>query len=134
MAELSGKEAKVLYSTGAVSSLDSWDLTANTNMLDITTFSTGTTQWRQFTNGLSDWSGTVSGNFDIASTAATDMRVNTLTPSTALIELYLDKVGGENFSGSCFISSMGHTVAIDGKAEVTFSIQGTDALTFSTTT
>ena len=134
MAEISGKEAKVLYSTAAVNVLDSWDITANTNMLDVTTFSTGTTQWRDFTNGLSDWSGTVSGNFDIGSTGLTDMRINSLTPSTAQIELYLDKVGGESLLGSCFISSMGHTVAIDGKAEATFSIQGTGALTFSTTT
>ncbi len=134
MAEISGKEAKVLYSTAAVNVLDSWDITANTNMLDVTTFSTGTLQWRDFTNGLSDWSGTVSGNFDIGSTGLTDMRVNSLTPSTAQIELYLDKVGGESLLGSCFISSMGHTVAIDGKAEATFSIQGTGALTFSTTT
>ena len=134
MAEISGKEAKVLYSTAAVNVLDSWDITANTNMLDVTTFSTGTTQWRDMINGLSDWSGTVSGNFDIGSTGLTDMRVNALTPSTAQIELYLDKVGGESLLGSCFISSMGHTVAIDGKAEASFSIQGTGALTFSTTT
>ena len=134
MAELSGKEAKVQYSTGAVNNLDAWDLTADTNMLDITTFSTGTTQWRDFTNGLSGWSGTVSGNFDIASTAATDMRVNALTPTTAEIRLYLDKVGGENLSGSCFLNTMGHTVAIEGKAEVSFSYQGTGALTFATST
>ncbi len=134
MAEISGKEAKVQYSTGAVNSLDSWDLTANTNMLDVTTFSTGTLQWREFTNGLSDWSGTVSGNFDIASTAATDMRINALLPSTAEIRLYLDKAGGENFSGSVFLNSMGHTAPIDGKVEVNFSYQGTGALSFATST
>ncbi len=134
MAERSGKEAKVLFSTGAVNNLDAWDVTADTNMLDVTTFSTGTTQWRDFTPGLSGWSGTVAGNFDIESTAATDMRVNALTPSTAQIELFADKVGGENFVGSVFLNSMGHSVSIDGKAEVTFSFQGTGALTFSSDT
>ncbi len=134
MAELSGKAAKVLYSTAAANNLDSWDITADTSMLDVTTFSTGTVQWRDFTDGLSGWSGTVSGNFDIASTAGDDMRINALTPSTAQIELYIDKVGGESLLGSCFLSSMGHTVAIDGKAEITYSIQGTGPLTFSTTT
>jgi predicted secreted protein len=134
MAEISGKQAKVLYSTAAVTVLDSWDLTADTNMLDVTTFSTGTVQWRDFTDGLSGWTGTVSGNFDIASTGLTDMRVNSLTPSTAQIELYMDKVGGESLKGSCFISSMGHTAPIDGKVEVSFSVQGTGALTFDTST
>ena len=134
MAELSGKAAKVLYSTAAVNVLDTWDITADTNMLDVTTFSTATIQWRDFVDGLSGWSGTVSGNFDILSTGLTDMRVNSLTPSTAQIELYMDKVGGESLLGSCFLNSMGHTAPIDGKVEVTFGIQGTGALTFSTTT
>ncbi len=134
MAELSGKAAKVLFATAAVNILDSWDVTADTNMLDVTTFSTGTVQWRDFKDGLSGWTGTVSGNFDIASTGLTDMRANALTPSTAAIELFLDKVGGESWDGSVFISSMGHTAAIDGVVELTFSLQGTGALTFSTTT
>ncbi len=134
MAEISGKAAKVLYGTAPVNILDSWDLTADTNMLDVTTFSTGTTQWRDFIAGLSGWTGIVSGNFDIGSTGLTDMRVNSLTPSTAAIELFMDKVGGESLDGSVFISSMGHTAPIDGTVEVSFSFQGTGALTFSTTT
>ena len=134
MAEISGKQAKVLYSTAAVNVLDSWDLTADTNMLDVTTFSTGTSQWRDFIAGLSGFTGTVSGNFDIGSTGLTDMRVNALTPSTAQMEFYHDKVGGESLVGSVFLSSMGHTAAIDGVVEVSFGIQGTGALTFSTTT
>ncbi len=134
MAEISGKAAKVLYSTAAVNVLDSWDLTADTNMLDVTTYSTGTVQWRDFIDGLSGFTGTVSGNFDIDSTGLTDMRINSLTPSTAQMEFYMDKVGGESLVGSVFLSSMGHTAPIDGKVEVSFSIQGTGALTFSTTT
>ncbi len=134
MAEISGKQAKVTFGAAPVNILDSWDLTADTNMLDVTTFSTGTTQWRDFIAGLSGWTGTVSGNFDIESTGLTDMRVNALTPSTAAIELFMDKVGGESLDGSVFLSSMGHTAPIDGTVEVSFSFQGTGALTFSTTT
>lgn len=134
MAELSGKLALVEYDGGQVASLDNWTLTVDTNMLDITTFTTGTVQFRDFTPGLSGWTATVSGNFDVASTGLTDLRVNTLTPATGTIILYADKVGGEALQGDTFISSMGQTAAIDGKVEIDFSLQGNGALTFSTTT
>lgn len=134
MAELSGKSGKINYAGGHVVSLDEWNLTVNTDMLDTTTFTTGTVQWREFISGLSDWSGTIAGNFDAASTGLTDLRTNTLTPSTGQIILYMDKVGGENFRGSALVSTMNVSAPIDGKVETDFGLQGTGALTFSTAT
>lgn len=135
MAELSGKLGLFEYgAAGFVAALDNWTITVDTNMLHITTFSTGDLQFRDFTPGLSGWTGTVSGNFDVASTGLVDMRVNTLVPATATVQFYADKVGGEHLTGNTFISSMGQTAAIDGKVEIDFSLQGTGALTFSTTT
>ena len=134
MAEISGKVALVEYDGGQVASLDNWTVTVDTNMLDITTFSTGDLQFRSFTPGLSGWTATVSGNFDSTSTGLTDLRVATLTPATGTIILYADKVGGEALQGDTFISGMGQSAAIDGKVEIDFSLQGNGVLTFSTTT
>lgn len=134
MAEIAGKVAKVMYGGGDVVSLDDWNVTVNSDMLDVTTFSTGTVQWRDFITGLSDWSGTVSGNFDAASTGLTDLRTNTLSPTTAQLILYMDKSGGENFRGSSLISTMNVQAPIDGKVEIDFSFQGTGALSFSSAT
>ncbi len=134
MAEISGKVALVEYGGVFIQSLDNWTATVDTNMLDVTTFSTGTLQFRDFIPGLSGWNATVSGNFDSTSTGLDDMRINTLVPATATVTLYADKVGGESLTGNTFISSMGQTAAIDGKVEIDFSLQGTGALTFSTTT
>lgn len=134
MAEIAGKVSKLEYAGGKVDSFDDFSLSIDTDMLDTTTFSTGTVQWRDFITGLSGWTATASANFDAASTGLTNIRTNTLTPTTASIAFVLDKVGGETFSGSCFISSLGHSAPIEGKVEVDVSIQGTGALTFSTTT
>ena len=134
MSEISGKVALVEYGGVFIQSLDNWTATVDTEMLDITTFSTGTLQFRDFIPGLSGWIATVSGNFDSTSTGLDDMRINTLVPATATVTLYADKVGGESLTGNTFISSMGQTAAIDGMVEIDFSLQGTGALTFSTTT
>jgi hypothetical protein len=58
MAELSGKQALVSYGGGFVAAMDEWDLTANNNLLDVTTFSTGTVQWRDFIPGLAPFRAT----------------------------------------------------------------------------
>ena len=134
MAEISGKKGLVEYAGGQVASVNSWSMDVNTDMLDITSFTTGTVQWRKFLDGLSGWSGTINAFFNAASTGLTDFRTNTLTPSTGQVILYLDKEGGENYRGSCFVSSLGNSVDIDGTANVTIGFQGTDTLTFSTAT
>ena len=134
MAALSGKSAKLQYSTGPVNVLDNWSVDVDVDMLDVTSFTTGTLQWRSMIAGLSGWTGSAAGHFDVASTALADMRVNTLTPTTAQVVFYMDKVGGENFRGTCFLSGMGHTAPLDGRVDVSFDIQGTGSLTYSTST
>ncbi len=134
MAEISGKLGLIEYGGGHVASFDNWSLTADTNMLPVTSFTTGTVQWVRNIPGLSSWNATISGNFDAASTGLDDLRTATLTPATGTVNLYMDKEGGESLTGDTFISSMGHTVAIDGKVEVDFSLQGNGTLTFATTT
>ncbi len=134
MAEITGKEAKVIYAAGDIVALDEWSVSVDVDMQDVTTFSTGTLQWRDFIPGLSGWTATVAGNFDAASTGLTDLRTNTLTPATGTFNFYLDKAGGEALNGSGYMQSMGHSAPIDGVVEVDFSIQGTGALTYTTTT
>ena len=134
MAEITGKQAKVIYAGGQVAALDEWSVDTDASMHDVTTFSTGTVQWRQQIVGLSGWTASAAGNFDVASTGLDDMRVATLTPATGTFNFFMDKVGGEAFNGSGFIQTMSHSAPIDGVVEVDFSIQGTDALTYTTTT
>jgi hypothetical protein len=134
MAAIAGKQGKVLYKGGHVVNLGAWSLDQNLDMLDVTDFSTGTVQSRDFIPGLQNWSGTIDGNFDAASTGLTDIRDNTLTPATGNITLYMDKVGGENFTGAVYWQTMGHTADVEGKVELSLGFQGTATLTYATTT
>ena len=134
MAELSGKSAEVKYKAGSVLIFDTWTVDPTVDMLDVTTFSTGTLQWRDFITGLSAWSGSAGGNFDAASTALNNIRANTLVPATGSIELHMDKVGGAKFSGQIWWQTHNVSAPVDGKVEVTCGFQGTGALTYSTAT
>lgn len=134
MAALSGKAGKIEYGGGKVVNINSWTLDIDTNMIDVTAWSTGTDQWRSYVPGLSGAAFTASGFFDAASTGQTDMRTNTLTPSTAQIILYADKSGGANFRGSAYIERLGLDVSIDGTADVAYDGRFTGAVTYSTAT
>lgn len=134
MAELSGKVAHVEYGGGHVADLDNWELTIDTDMIDVTSFTTGTLQWREMIDGLSGWSGSANFNYNVDSTGLTDLITNTLTPTTASILFGMDKVGGENFNGSAYISSLSVSAPIDGKVSGSVSIQGNGALSSSSST
>lgn len=137
MAAETGKSAKVMYGTataGDVVNLDAWSLSYDTDMYETTDFSTGTVQSRDFIPGLATWTADVSGNFDPASTGLTDLRTNALAGSTGTLILYISKTGGENYTGTTFISNLSVDAPIDGKVAASFAFQGTGALTFATST
>lgn len=135
MGAIQGKKAKLDYAGNTkTESIRNWTVDIDVDMLDTTVQSTGTVQWRTFLDGLSGWTGTAEALFDAASTGLTDMRTNTLTPSTATVVFYLDKTGGENFSGGAFIESASYSAAVDGLVEASFDFRGDGALSYATAT
>jgi hypothetical protein len=134
MAAVAGKQGKILYKGGHVVNLGGWSLDQSVDMLDVTDLSTGTVQSRDFIPGLLNWSGSINGNADSSSTGQTDIRTNTLTPATGNITLYIDKVGGENYTGAVYWQTLNYNVDVEGKAELTLGFQGTATLTYATTT
>ncbi|MHC5112315.1 MAG: hypothetical protein ACYTHJ_20855 [Planctomycetota bacterium] len=136
MAALSGKKGLVEYKGGQVAYIRNWSMDVNTNMLDVTVWTTGTDQWRAMTPGLSGAAGSFSGFFvgSTVSTGQKNVRVNTLTPATGTIKLSMDKDGGESFTGSVYFDSMGHSADIDGTVDSNYSFVFNGAVTFSTTT
>ncbi len=134
MAAVSGKKGTINYAGGNVVRTNNWDLTLTNDMLDVTPFTTSAPQWREFISGLSSWTGTISGQFDGASTGQNDLIVNSITPTTAAVVLEMDQTGGGKFNGSVFLSGMAPSVAIDGSAEISWDLQGTGSLAYTTTT
>ena len=134
MPAVAGKSGTIVYDGGSVATVNNWDLDVSNDMLDVTSFTTSAPQWREFIDGLSSWTGGVSAIFDGSSTGQNDLITNSLTPAAATVVLEMDQTGGGSFSGSVFLSGMSHGVAIDGTAEVSWALQGTAAVTYSTAT
>jgi hypothetical protein len=136
MPALSGKLGLVDYKAGQVAEIRNWSLDIDTNLLDITVWTTGTDQWRAITPGLSGAAGTFSG-FGVGSTVSTgqkNIRTNTLTPATGTLKLYLDKVGGEHFSVPCYFSQASYSADIDGTVDSSYSFRANGTVAFATTT
>ena len=134
MAAVAGKKGTIVYDGGSVATVNNWSLDLQNDMLDVTSFTTSAPQWREFIDGLSSWSGDLSGIFDGASTGQNDLIVNSITPASAAVILEMDQTGGGKFNGNVFLSGMGQSVAIDGTAEVSWTLQGTGSLAYTTTT
>lgn len=134
MAAITGKNGTISYAGGSVARINSWSLDVDTNMHDVTSFTTDAVAWREFTDGITGWSGSIDGIFDPTSTGQNNMIVATLAPTTAAVVFELDKVAGGSFTGSVFLNSLSAGSDIDGTADMGWSVQGTGALTYSTTT
>ncbi len=134
MAAVTGKGGVFLWSAGAVATLDNWTLDLDNSMHDITSFTTSAAQWRNFVAGLSGWTGAVSGTFDSASTGQDDMFVSALAPASVAVVFELDQAAGGKLSGNAFISAQSVGTDIDAPVDVSWSLQGTGTLAYTTTT
>ena len=134
MAASPGKLGTINYDGGNVATLNNWGLDVGNDMLDVTPFTTSAPQWREFIAGLSTFTGTVSGIFDGASTGQNDLITNSITPAAAVVILEMDQTVGGKYTGSVLLSGMSPSVAIDGTVEISWEMQGTGALTYTTTT
>ena len=96
MPALSGKKGLVEYKGGQVAFIRNWSFDVNTNMLDVTVWTTGLDQWRSVTPGLSGGAGTFAGFFasSTGSTGQVDLRGAMLTPATGTLKLTMDDTGG----------------------------------------
>lgn len=136
MAALSGKGGEIKYGGKTVYRLNHWDLNAETNVLDVTSWTTANAAWRSNIAGLQQWSGTVSGYWDmIADTSGQKlMQTRTLTPTTGTIILYADLTGGENYRGDILFNRQAVSADIDGTVNLSMDFTGNGALTYSTAT
>lgn len=133
-APVTGKVAKVEYGGGFVTHLEAWSISYDNDMYETTQFTTGTVQSREYIPGLANWTADVSGNFDSTSTGLTNIRNAALNQSTGTITLYIDKTGGEAYTGTTYVSNLSVSAPIDGKVATSHSFQGSGTLSFTTTT
>ena len=134
MGAAAGKLGTIVYDGGSVATVNNWGLDLTNDMLDVTVFTTSAPQWREFITGLSSWTGSISGIFDGASTGQNDLISNSLAPVSASVVLEMDQTAGGKFTGSVFLGGFGPAAPIEGEVTVSWDLQGTGALTYTTTT
>lgn len=136
MAAIAGKFGMVHYKGVPVYRINSWSVDIDVDPLDVTSWSTGTDQWKANIAGLSGWSGSISGFWDVstASTAQKDLQTNVLTPATGTITLEGAKVTGGKFAGDVVLTRNSLGFTIEGVGETSFDFVGNGALTYTTTT
>ena len=136
MAALNGLSGEIRYGAKAIYRMNHWDLNVDTNVLDVTAWTTAAAQWRTNIAGLQGWSGTVSGYWDMIGDTSGQklMQTRTLTPTTGTLILYQSLSGGENYRGDVLFNQMTPSLDIDGTANITFAFTGNGALTYSTAT
>ena len=135
MAAVTGKGGTVLWAGGSVASIGTWSMDVDSNMQDITSFTTDTVQWRTFAAGLSGWTGSMDGvGFDPSSTGQANLIAESLLPVSAAVVLELDQTQGGKLTGTAFVSSASYGAEIDGMANATWSLQGTGSVSYTTST
>ena len=137
MAAISGKNGLVQYGGAPVLRINNWSADIAVDDLDVTSWTTGTDQWRARIAGLSGVSGSFSGFWDAhsgGSTAQVDLQTNVLTPATGTLILEADKVTGGKYSMDVVLTGQNVSVSIDGTADVSWDFVSNGTVTFSTTT
>ena len=134
MAAVAGKGGTVLYAAGNVATLREWSLDVGNDMQDVTSFTTAAPTWKEFIAGLSSWTGSLSGTFDPVSTGQNNLITDSLVPVSAAVVLEKDQVNGGNYAGNVLISGLSVGTVIDGLVDMSWDLQGTGALAYTTTT
>ena len=139
MAAVSGKVGKIQYKGNKTLGVRGWTLDVDNSMTEVTSWTTGTEQWRTFVPGLSGAVGTFTGFFDPASTGQTDIRmaggVHTaiVALTTGTLQLYIDRGAGEHlsvpvyFTGQSFAADIDGTVNFNGSFRVNGTVTWADA-------
>ena len=134
MAAVAGKGGTVTYAGGNVATLKEWSLDISPDMHDVTSFTTAAPTWKEFIAGLNSWTGSLTGTLDPASTGQNNLITDSLAPVSAAVILEKDQTNGGKYSGNALISGASVGVVIDGLVDMGWDLQGTGALTYTTTT
>jgi hypothetical protein len=121
MAEIHGSGGSMGF-TGITVGIKKWTLSVNCDMLEITDFDDvdgAADKWKEFMAGLKSWTVTAEGNYDNANTA--------MPGDSAALTLQLTAALG--FSGTGLFQTMGTGSDVQETSQMSYTFQGTGALT-----
>ncbi len=133
MAIITGDKGAIKIGTNNVAEMESWELSADKNMIESTIFANS--GWRTPIPGGKSWTASGSGNFDFTDTNGQLALWTAWTDGTAVtLKLYQDTTVAalKYFSGQAYVKSISSKSAADGKGDVSFSFEGSGELQYLT--
>lgn len=133
MAGIIGHSGSCTAGGTAVGTAKIWSLDLTNDTVDTTTFASG--GWKENTQTLKGWSGTITVIFDGAGDAGEAGLVDNVfdtTGAVVAVEFITSATGSgdaEKFSGNAIVTSMPVTNDVNGVIEVSFAFVGTGTLT-----
>lgn len=127
MAKFAGRGGSLRVGTTTVAEIKSWSLEISADNIDVTNF--GSAGWKEYVQGLKEWSGSAEANWDMTDTAGQKALQDALLGgTTATLNLHIDST--RRYSGTVLIKSVSVEVAADDIAKVTFEFDGTGQLQY----
>lgn len=108
--------------------IQSWSLDVGADALDVTGFDDA--GWRTFVAGLKQWSATIEAKWNYTDANQRDFWDN--LGASVDLQLFVDEASNKRFSGTGIVTGVSPSVSVDGTADVTFTVQGSGALTYHT--
>ena len=105
-----------------------WSLDISADALDVTAFTDD--GWKAFLGGLKGYTGSVTAKWNHADTNQAAFFDN--LGSSIDFKFYLDEANTKYFSGTAIVTAVNPKVSVSGTADVTYNIQGTEAITYNT--
>ena len=128
MATITGKLACVKFGTNASESelteANEWSLDYNYDSVDVTQFSSSGVTAKSYIIGLADWTATVTADFDDAATPTAPS-----TTAASLLLYYDDDYWFDSGATGAYLTGLSITTPVAGKVSITYSFQGTGAIT-----
>lgn len=114
---------------GAVASgdIDNWKLTLAVDVVEATNFSSA--GWKEYISGAKSWNATFGGSFNMADTNQIAFQGGLLAGTTVAVKFYVDAT--HSYSGTAFIKQAAVDTAVGGIVKVSFTAEGTGALTYA---
>lgn len=133
MAPIVGYSGSCTVGASTVGTAKAWSVDITGETVDTTNFASS--GWKESVSTLKSWSGTITVNFDGGADAGEALIIAGLVAGTSVALVLTTSATGsgtaEKFSGNANVTSMPVTNDVNGIIEVSFSFEGTGALTLA---
>jgi len=127
---LAGKSGSVYIGANKVAEITQWSVDLKADNIDVTNFDSN--GWKEFIQGLKEWSGSFEGNFKPTDTNGQQALINAyMNGTTVSLELRIDTT--KKIAGTVYIETIGIEAPIDDKQTFKCDFTGTGQPTLTLT-